>query len=78
MCLRKMKAKIKIKNKKTICGEVVGDIEAKSSNLKATTVPEKMAPRLIDEYPILFICRMFCKRNIKILTGIEELRVKES
>ena len=43
-----MKAKIKIKNKKTICGELVGDIEAKSSNLKATTVPEKMAPRLID------------------------------
>ena len=39
--LKKMKAKIKIKNKKTICGEVVGDIEAASSNLKATTVPEK-------------------------------------
>ena len=34
---------------KTVRGEIVGDIEAKSSNLKATTVPEKMAPRLIDE-----------------------------
>jgi len=75
--LQKMKAKIKIKNKKIICGEIVGDIEAKSSNLKATTVSEKMAPRLIDEYPILFIAACFAKgtSNFK---GIEELRVKES
>jgi 3-phosphoshikimate 1-carboxyvinyltransferase len=75
--LKKMKAKIKIKNKKTICGEVVGDIEVKSSNLKATTVPEKMAPRLIDEYPILFIAACFTKGTSKF-NGIEELRVKES
>ena len=75
--LKKMKAKIKIKNKKTVCGEIVGDIEARSSNLKATIVPEKMAPRLIDEYPILFIAACFAKgtSNFK---GIEELRVKES
>ena len=75
--LKKMKAKIKIKNKKIVCGEIVGDIEAKSSNLKATTVPEKMAPRLIDEYPILFIAACFAKgtSNFK---GVEELRVKES
>jgi 3-phosphoshikimate 1-carboxyvinyltransferase len=75
--LKKMKANITIKNKKTICGEVVGDIEAKSSNLKATTASEKMAPRLIDEYPILFIAACFAKgtSNFK---GIEELRVKES
>ena len=75
--LKKMKAKIKIKNKKIICGEVVGDIEVKSSNLKATTVPEKMAPRLIDEYPILFIAACFAK-GISKFNGIEELRVKES
>ena len=75
--LKKMKAKIKIKNKKTICGELVGDIEARSSNLKATTVPEKMAPRLIDEYPILFIAACFAKGTSKF-NGIEELRVKES
>ena len=75
--LKKMKAKIKIKNKKTICGEVVGDIEAKSSNLKATLVPEKMAPRLIDEYPILFIAACFAKGTSQF-KGIEELRVKES
>jgi len=75
--LKKMKAKIKIKNKKTICGEVVGDIEVKSSNLKATTVPEKMAPRLIDEYPVLFIAACFAKGTSQF-NGIEELRVKES
>ena len=75
--LKKMKAKIKIKNKKTICGELVGDIEAKSSNLKAAIVPEKMAPRLIDEYPILFIAACFAKGTSQF-KGIEELRVKES
>lgn len=75
--LKKMKAKIKIKNKKTICGELVGDIEAKSSNLKAAVVPEKMAPRLIDEYPILFIAACFAKGTSQF-KGIEELRVKES
>ena len=75
--LKKMKAKIKIKNKKTICGEVVGDIEAKSSNLKGAIVPEKMAPRLIDEYPILFIAACFAKGTSQF-KGIEELRVKES
>jgi 3-phosphoshikimate 1-carboxyvinyltransferase len=74
---KKMKAKIKIKNKKVICGEIVGDLEVQSSNLKATTVTEKMAPRLIDEYPILFIAACFASgtSNFK---GIEELRVKES
>lgn len=75
--LKKMKAKIKIKNKKTICGELVGDVEAKSSNLKAALVPEKMAPRLIDEYPILFIAACFAKGTSQF-KGIEELRVKES
>ena len=75
--LKKMKAKIKIKNKKTICGELVGDIEAKSSNLKAAVVPDKMAPRLIDEYPILFIAACFAKGTSQF-KGIEELRVKES
>lgn len=75
--LKKMKAKIKIKNKKTICGELVGDIEAKSSNLIAAIVAEKMAPRLIDEYPILFIAACFAKGTSQF-KGIEELRVKES
>lgn len=75
--LKKMNAKIKIKNKKTICGELVGDIEAKSSNLKAAVVPEKIAPRLIDEYPILFIAACFAKGTSQF-KGIEELRVKES
>ena len=74
---KKMKAKIKIKNKKVICGEIVGDLEVQSSNLKATTVTEKMAPRLIDEYPILFIAAC-CAKGTSNFKGIEELRVKES
>jgi 3-phosphoshikimate 1-carboxyvinyltransferase len=75
--LKNMNAKIKIKNKKIICGEVVGDIEVKSSILKATSVPKTMSPRLIDEYPILFIAASFAK-GISYFEGIEELRIKES
>ena len=36
-----------------------------------------MSPRLIDEYPILFIAASFAK-GISYFEGIEELRIKES
>jgi 3-phosphoshikimate 1-carboxyvinyltransferase len=75
--LKNMKAKIKIKNKKRVCGELVGNIHVQSSNLKAINVPSSMVPRLIDEYPILFIAACFAKGTSQF-KGIEELRVKES
>jgi len=75
--LKKMKAQIQIKNKKLCSGEIVGDLFVKSSKLRSVTIQGKMAPRLIDEYPILFIAALFAEGTSKFY-GIEELRFKES
>jgi len=75
--LRKMKAQIQIKNKRLCSGEIVGDLFVKSSKLRSVTIQEEMAPRLIDEYPILFIAALFAEGTSKFY-GIEELRFKES
>jgi len=72
-----MKAQIQIKNKRLCSGEIVGDLFVKSSKLRSLTIQGEMAPRLIDEYPILFIAALFAKGTSKFY-GIEELRFKES
>ena len=53
--LKKMKANIVIRNKKKLNGELFGEIEVRSSKLVATRVSSSMSPRMIDEYPILFV-----------------------
>jgi len=75
--LKKMKAHIQIKNKRLCSGEIVGDLFVKSSKLRSVEIQGKMVPRLIDEYPILFIAALFAKGTSKFY-GIEELRFKES
>ena len=75
--LKKMKASIKIYNKKKINGELVGDIEVKSSHLISTSVSKKISPRLIDEYPILFVAASFSE-GVSEFKGLGELKVKES
>jgi len=75
--LKKMKAQIQIKNKRLCSGEIIGDLFVKSSKLRSTTIQAEMVPRLIDEYPILFIAALFAKGTSKFY-GIEELRFKES
>ena len=57
--------------------EIVGDIEVESSNLVATVVNKSMVPRLIDEYPILFVAASFAS-GISEFYGLKELKVKES
>ena len=75
--LKKMNAKINIFNKKLINGELVGDIIVESSNLVSTEVDKKIAPRLIDEYPILFVAASFASGR-STFKGLEELKFKES
>jgi len=75
--LKKMKAQIQIKNKRLCSGEIIGDLFVRSSKLRSVTIQGEMAPRLIDEYPILFIAALFAKGTSKFY-GIEELRFKES
>ena len=75
--LIKMGAKIKIINKKNINGEIVGDIFVESSTLKSIKLSEEIAPRLIDEYPILFVAASFAS-GISSFKGLRELKFKES
>jgi len=75
--LKKMNARIHILNKKIINGEVVGDIIAESSNLVSTEVDSNLAPRLIDEFPILFVAASYASGK-STFKGLEELKFKES
>ena len=75
--LKKMKANITITNKRRFGGELVGDIEVASSQLIATSVNKNLTPRLIDEYPILFVAAAYAK-GISIFQGLDELKFKES
>ena len=75
--LKKMGGKIRISNKKVVCGETVGNISAEYSKLKGTIVRAGMSSLLIDEYPILAIAATQSKGITKFY-GLEELRYKES
>lgn len=75
--LREMGADITYHNERIESGEMIADIQAKSSNLNGITVPPERAASMIDEYPILMIVASQAKGKT-IMRGIEELRVKES
>lgn len=53
------------------------DLIVKSSSLKGIEVPAKRIASMIDECPILFVAAA-CASGTTTLTGLEELRVKES
>lgn len=75
--LKLMGADICIENEKVVGGEPIADIRVKSSNLKGIQIPEELVPLAIDEFPVIFVAAA-CAEGKTILTGAEELRVKES
>jgi 3-phosphoshikimate 1-carboxyvinyltransferase len=75
--LIEMGGDITIANRQEAQGETVGDVTARSSRLKAVTVPKDRAPSMIDEYPVLAIAAAFAEGETR-MEGLEELRVKES
>ena len=75
--LKKMGGKIKIKKTKIRSGEQLGTIAVSASSLKGITIPAKLSPYLIDEYPILSIAASQAK-GITYMKGLDELRHKES
>ena len=75
--LKKMNAKIKIKNLNIKSGEPTGDILVKSSNLKPINCPKKFVASAIDEFPLLFVIASLL-RGVSKFSGINELRHKES
>jgi 3-phosphoshikimate 1-carboxyvinyltransferase len=75
--LRLMGADIEVLNPRTVGGEPVADIRVRASRLKGIHIPEEQVPLAIDEFPALFVAAA-CAEGETVLTGAEELRVKES
>jgi 3-phosphoshikimate 1-carboxyvinyltransferase len=75
--LIEMGADLDITNERLEGGEPVGDINARSSELKGIEVPAKRAASMIDEYPILSVAAS-CAQGRTYMPGIAELRVKET
>jgi 3-phosphoshikimate 1-carboxyvinyltransferase len=75
--LRGMGADIELFDKCTVGAEPVADIRVRYAPLKGIRIPEQQVPLAIDELPAVMIAAA-CAKGETILTGAEELRVKES
>ncbi len=75
--LRSMGAEIEIENARASGAEPVGDLRVRASALVGVAVPASLVPLAIDEFPVLFIAAA-CARGETVITGAQELRVKES
>ncbi|UTA49522.1 bifunctional prephenate dehydrogenase/3-phosphoshikimate 1-carboxyvinyltransferase [Simiduia sp. 21SJ11W-1] len=75
--LREMGANIEVQNAREVGGEPVADLRVKYAPLKGINIPEDQVPLAIDEFPVLFVAAS-CAEGTTVLTGAEELRVKES
>ena len=75
--LNRMGADIQLLNKRDESGEPVADIRIRSAPLHGVTIGPDLIPQTIDEFPILFVAAAVADGQT-ILTGAEELRVKES
>lgn len=76
--LIEMGADIKYEDERIQAGERVADLIVRGSNkLKGIHVPPTRVPSMIDEFPILAMAAS-CAIGKTVMTGLEELRVKES
>jgi 3-phosphoshikimate 1-carboxyvinyltransferase len=72
-----MGADLRLVNHRSAGAEPVADIEVRAAQLRGIHVPEHLVPLAIDEFPALFIAAA-CAEGETVVTGAEELRVKES
>lgn len=75
--LLEMGADIAFLNERAEGDEPIADVVARTSSLKGIDVPSERSMSMIDEYPILGIAAAFAQGDTT-MTGVEELRVKES
>lgn len=75
--LRAMGGNVELLNEHEVGGEPVADIRVRYAPLKGIKIPEDQVPLAIDEFPALFVAAA-CAEGQTVLTGAEELRVKES
>lgn len=75
--LRQMGAEIELLNPREFGAEPVADIRVRGARLRGTAIGKELVAAAIDEFPIIFIAAAFAEGET-IVTGAEELRVKES
>jgi 3-phosphoshikimate 1-carboxyvinyltransferase len=75
--LRLMGADITLQNERMAGGEPIADIRVRHAPLKGIEVPESLVALAIDEFPALFVAAANAEGKT-VVTGAEELRVKES
>jgi 3-phosphoshikimate 1-carboxyvinyltransferase len=75
--LERMGARVAVFNRRMAGGEPVADLEIEAAELVATEVRAEEVPRLVDELP-LFALLAGLARGESVVSGAEELRVKES
>lgn len=75
--LNLMGADIEILDARESGGEPVADLRIRSADIKGIDIPPEIVPLAIDEFPVLFVAAA-CAKGKTVLTGAEELRVKES
>ena len=72
-----MGADIQLLNRREEAGEPVADIRVKSARLHGVAIGPDLIPQTIDEFPILCVAAAVAEGET-IISGAEELRVKES
>ncbi len=73
----RMGADIQLLNRREEAGEPVADLRVKSAPLRGVTIGPELIPQTIDEFPILCVAAAVAEGET-VVTGAEELRVKES
>jgi len=72
-----MGADLRLVNHRSAGAEPIADVEVRPSRLRGIRVPERLVALAIDEFPAFFIAAA-CAEGETVVTGAEELRVKES
>jgi 3-phosphoshikimate 1-carboxyvinyltransferase len=75
--LRLMGADIAVENERLAGGEPVADLRVRHAPLRGARIPESLVPLAIDEFPAVFVAAAHAQGET-LVTGAEELRVKES
>jgi 3-phosphoshikimate 1-carboxyvinyltransferase len=75
--LQRMGADITVMNERDVGGEPVADLHVRAAQLRGIDIPPELVPLAIDEFPVIFVAAA-CAQGRTVLTGAEELRVKES
>jgi len=75
--LRGMEGDISVSNQHSACGETVGNVTTRTSDLRGVTIEGDTVVRMIDEFPVLAVAATQA-HGTTVVREANELRVKET